>query len=64
MRTPEEAILKIVEGMIEQILKTLSDNDGKNKTRFAFLFTGQQKKSTIMLPFLNNLTIFVYNMFN
>lgn len=32
MRTPEEAILKIVEGMIEQILKTLSDNDGKNKT--------------------------------
>jgi hypothetical protein len=32
MRTPEEAILKIVEGMIEQILLTLSDNDGKNKT--------------------------------
>lgn len=32
MRTPEEAILKIVEGMIEQILKTLSDNDDKNKT--------------------------------
>ena len=32
MRTPEEAILKIVEGMIEQILKTISDNDGKNKT--------------------------------
>ena len=32
MRTPEEAILKIVEGMIEQIVKTVSDNDGKNKT--------------------------------
>lgn len=32
MRTPEEAILKIVEGMIEQILSTISDNDGKNKT--------------------------------
>jgi len=32
MRTPEEAILKIVEGMIEQIVKTISDNDGKNKT--------------------------------
>ena len=32
MRTPEEAILKIVEGMIEQILSTMSDNDGKNKT--------------------------------
>jgi len=32
MRTPEEAILKIVEGMIEQILKTITDNDGKNKT--------------------------------
>jgi hypothetical protein len=32
MRSPEEAILKIVEGMIEQILKMLSDNDGKNKT--------------------------------
>jgi hypothetical protein len=32
MRTPEEAILKIVEGMIEQILKTISENDGKNKT--------------------------------
>ena len=32
MRTPEEAILKIVEGMIEQILKTISDNEGKNKT--------------------------------
>lgn len=32
MKTPEESILKIVEGMIEQILKTLSDNDGKNET--------------------------------
>lgn len=32
MRTPEEAILKIVEGIIEQIVKMLSDNDGKNQT--------------------------------
>ena len=32
MKSPEESILKIVEGIIEQILKTISDNDGKNET--------------------------------
>ena len=31
MKTPEESILKIVEGMIEQILMALSDNDGKSE---------------------------------
>ena len=32
MKTPEESVLKIVEGIIEQILQTISDNDGKNET--------------------------------
>ncbi len=32
MKSPEQSILKIVEGIIEQILKTISDNDGKSDT--------------------------------
>lgn len=32
MKTPEEAIMRIIEGMIEQILKTLSDAKVKNET--------------------------------